>query len=115
MSLPANFAGMPGEEIHRSYRNICIEFKKMIKNSTNIDELQEQMIRFINASKQMDWGRKETGVYHKNNGEKACDKVWNEFKRYIMALATQNKEANPQDLYDALSEVERLVDSLKVR
>lgn len=114
MSLPANFASVPGEEPHRVFRNICIDFRKSIKSSKNIDDLQEQMLRFINASKQMHWPHHQSGVYHKEAGEKACDKVWAEFKRYIMGLATKNKDINPQDLIDALTEVEKMVDSFKV-
>lgn len=115
MSLPANFSSMPGEEPHRIFRNICIDFKKCIKSSKNIDDLQEQMLRFINASKQMNWQHHQSGVYHKESGDKACDKVWAEFKRYIMGLATKNSEISAQDLINALADVEKMIESFKVR
>ncbi len=112
-SLPTNFSGSPGEELHRYFRNLCLEFKKAIKTSKDSLELQENMERFIDASKQMDWHKKNTGVYHKDQGAKAADKVWTEFSRYIHDLDSRPGAANPQDLLDALGEVERLVNSLK--
>ena len=110
MSLPANFEGRPSEEPHRAFRNLCIEFKKLLKDSYNIDELQIKMEEFLNASKEMNWHNKKTGVYHKEEGEKAVGKVWTEFKRYIFGLTShRNPKVTNQDLIDALSEVERLL------
>ena len=115
MSLPANFSQPPGEELHRYFRNSCREFKKVIQSSKNINELISEMENFINTSKQMDWHYKPSGVYHKEQGQKAVDKVWSEFKRYIKALASHSREAaNPQDLIDALGLVEQMIDSYKV-
>lgn len=114
MSLPANFTTPPGEDPHRYFRNTCIEFKKLLKNTKDIDSLQIEMEKFIGASKQLDWKHKTTGVYHKSEGEKAAEKVWNEFKRYILVLATNPYRGNPHDLIDALSETERLVESLNL-
>lgn len=109
MSLPANFSGFPHEELHRYFRNLCHEFKKAIQTSKDSAELQQYMDQFIDYSKQMDWHKKNTGTYHKEEGEKATNKVWDEFKRYALNL----EKANPQDLLDALTEVERLIKSLK--
>jgi hypothetical protein len=109
MPLPANFSGSPHEELHRYFRNLCHEFKKMVKTSKKSLELQQQMDQFIDTSKQMDWHHKNTGVYHKEAGDKATNKVWTEFKRYVLNIET----ANPQDLLDAIGEVERLINSLK--
>ena len=109
MPLPANFSGYPHEELHRYFRNLCHEFKKTIKSSKNSIELQQCMDQFIDASKQLDWHQHNTGVYHKEQGEKAANKVWDEFKRYVLNL----DKANPQDLLDAIGEVERLFDTIK--
>ncbi len=115
MPLPTNFSGAPGEELHRTFRNACIEFRHIIKRSNSATQLQDQMQDMIEIGKQMDWHHKNTGVYHKNEGTKAMDKLWSEFKRYIDGLTTQEPHVpNPKDVLDALSEVERLVDSLKV-
>ncbi|MGE5195792.1 MAG: hypothetical protein ACM3JI_00500 [Anaerolineae bacterium] len=115
MSLPANFSGMPSEELHRDFRNICIELKKVIHSSKDVERLQVEMDRFIDASKHMDWHHKTSGVYHKQEGDKAVGKVWAEFKRYKESLSSNPYQTNPQDLLNAFAEVERLVDSLKVR
>lgn len=115
MSLPNNFASQPAEDPHRYFRNICHDFVKKVKTSKNIDLLQEEMERFINASREMNWHNKNTDVYHKDAGEKATDKVWSEFKRYIFGLlSSQSSRANSQDLLNALAEVERLIHNLKV-
>ncbi len=115
MPLPTNFSGAPGEELHRTFRNACIEFRHKIKNSDSPEQIQEQMQHIIEIGKQMDWHHKNTGVYHKNEGTKAMDKLWAEFKRYFEGMTTKEPHVpNPKDLLDALSEVERLCDSLKV-
>ena len=114
MSLPANFSGPPGEEPHRDFRNLCREFKKLIKNSRDVVELQLMMERFINMCRQLDWHYKSNGVYKKPIGEKATNKLFSEFKRYIQDLQTEPEQANPQDLLDALYEIEQLVRSLSV-
>ena len=114
MPLPNNFSSSPKEEPHRFFRNICIEFRKTIKTSKDTDKLQEEMERFLNTSKDMNWHHHNGAVYRKDEGEKACDKVWKEFDRYFKALQSQAFKANPQDLLEALGEVERLIHSLKV-
>ena len=47
--------------------------------------------------------------------EKAIGKVWREFNRYLKDLESSNSKAAAQDLLNALSEVERLIDNFKVR
>ncbi len=113
MSLPTNF-GKPGEELHRFFRNTCIEFKKLVHSTRDIDLLQEEMQKFIDVSRQMDWHHKTTGVYHKDEGEKLADKVYAEFKRYIEALQETPEQANPSDLLLTLDLMEQMVNSFKV-
>lgn len=114
MSLPYNFAQPPHEEAHRYFRNICRAFIKAINRTAPLDELQEAMLRFLDASKQMHWQHPKTSVYHKEEGEKAVDKVCSEFKRYVGALQSEPQSAQTQDLLDALQEVERLIRNFQV-
>jgi len=110
MPLPANFSGPPGEELHRYFRNVCIEFKKMVKTTQDIAELKQEVDRFLDTSRQMNWHHKNTAVYHKDVGDKAVAKVLNEATRYVEALHKNNpKPANSNDLLEALAEVERLI------
>ncbi|HSW86030.1 MAG TPA: hypothetical protein VLG49_00865 [Rhabdochlamydiaceae bacterium] len=110
MPLPVNFSGNPGEEPHHFFRKVCIDFKKKIRSSKDSVELKEALERFVDSSKQLDWHHKSSGVYRKNEGDKAIHKVWTECTRYIDGLASNS---NPQDLLDALEAVDHLVDSLK--
>lgn len=113
MSLPANY-GMPGEELHRTFRNTCIEFKKLIKSTKNPKQLEEQLQKFIEESKAMNWHPKNTGVYHKQEGEKLVDKVYAEFKRYRDDLEPLLNKADPTDLLNALDLMEQYIKSFKV-
>lgn len=113
MSLPFNFASPPHQEPHRYFRNLCIEFRKLIHSSKDLEMLEEAMGAFMNASKNMNWHHKDTGVYHKAQGEKVVAKVWTEFDRYIRALKA-SAETNPEDLLVALDDVESLIDTFKV-
>jgi hypothetical protein len=114
MELPANFETPPGEELHRAFRNTCIEFKKLIKSSKDLNELKEQMQKFIEISKQMNWHVKNTGIYHKAEGEKLADKVFAEFKRYMQDLEPYLNKANPADLLKALDGMERYINDFQV-
>jgi len=109
MPLPANFSGAPGEDMHHLFRNLCMEFKKTIKANSDPEEIQQQMQRFIDISRELNWHNKKTGVYHKEAGEKAASKVFNECKRYVEALLREPAKANAQYLLDALSEVETML------
>ncbi len=114
MTLPDNFSGSPGQDLHSYFRNLCQEFKKVVKASKDIDLLQIEMEKFINASRDMNWHHKPSGVYHKDEGEKATGKVWKEFKRYLFELLDHPKEANPQSLLEALADIEKIIQNLKV-
>ncbi len=114
MALPYNFAQPPHEEAHRYFRNACIAFQKCVKTSTHIEELQEHMLRFLDASKQMHWKHPHTSTYRKEEGEKAIANVCTQCKRYIEQLEAHPEEAQTQDLLDALREIERLIDNFQI-
>lgn len=114
MELPANFESPPGEEPHRAFRNTCIEFKKLLKTSKNIPELNQQMEKFMGESKQLHWQSKNTAVYHKDEGKKLTDKVLTEFKRYMTDLEPYLNRADPAPLIEAIKMVERFIDNYKV-
>ncbi len=114
MTLPNNFAGAPHEEPHRYFRNSCIEFKKTIHATQDLNLLQEQMEKFISAAKQVNWHHKSSDGFRKNDGEKAADKVWKEFDRYFRSLSKDPKKASAQDLLNALAEIERLIQNFKI-
>ena len=114
MALPSNFATPPGEDANHYFRNVCIEFEKTIRETENRKQLEMEMQRFIEIAKQMDWQHKTSGVYHKDEGEKAVDKVWKEFQRYIHQLRKHSPGAHKQDLLDALAAVKQLILNKKV-
>jgi hypothetical protein len=114
MSLPTNFSGQPGEDLHHHFRNLCLVLKKTLRTSKNREELREVMEQFLSASKEMKWEHVKSDVFHKDEGIKAVSKVQTEFDRYVKELSRGAQPAF-QNLLDALSEVERLVNSLKVK
>jgi hypothetical protein len=114
MPLPANFSGQPREELHRIFRNTCIEFKKLIKSSKNIPELEQEMLKFIGECKAMDWHTHNTAVYHKDEGKKLAEKILAEFKRYKNDLEPLLNKADPADLLNALDAMEQYVKNYKV-
>ncbi len=114
MELPANFESPPGKELHRVFRNTCIEFRKLLKNSKDLNELKEEMEKFIGESKQMDWHVKTSAVYHKDEGKKLTDKVLNEFQRYIQDLEPYLNRADPSALIQAIKSMEQFIDNYKV-
>lgn len=113
MPLPANFTGVPREQLHHHFRNVCIEFKKVIKSSKDINDLEIQMDRFINVCKGIDWPQKNSDVFRKNQVEKNINKVLTEYKRYITALKENSDTAPSQDLINAISEVNTLFQNSK--
>lgn len=115
MSLPPQYTGQPGEEQHHYYRNVCLSLKKAIKNTTEPEELTMHMERFLNASREVAWPHSTSSVYHKDEAEKAVQKVVTEFKRYLKDLEANSEKAYPEDLLNALSIVESLIDQLKIR
>lgn len=115
MSLPPSFSGMPVEEQCHYYRTVCIEFKKVIKSSKNVAELQEQIDRFLSASREVQWPDHTSGSYHKDEVEKAVQKVANQFRRYVQTLEKEPEKAQHEDLLNALILVETQIDQLKIR
>ncbi len=114
MSLPVNFARPPGESPRHYFRTLCINLKKCLHKSTDIEQLKFEMQRFVDAVKQLDWHYKNSEVYRKDEGYKAQEKLWAEFVRYIEVLQTNPKEAKVQDLIACLDEIEGLIDTWKV-
>lgn len=114
MELPVNFESRPGKEPHRIFRNTCIEFRKLLKSSKNINELKLMMEKFIGESKQMNWHTKNTGVYHKDEGKKLADKVLSEFQRYINDLEPYLNRADPSHVIESLTMLEQLINDFKV-
>jgi len=113
MPLPTNFSGLPGEEIRHYFRNLCIDFRKAVKDKDR-GEIEQQMQRFIDASRQIDWHHKTSGAFHKDAAEKAAGKVFNECKRFIADLAAKPAEANSRYLLEALTIIEEMVERLKI-
>ncbi len=114
MTLPANFAMRPGETPRHYFRNVCIEFKKLVQATRNIDELEQAMQNFINTSKNMNWHPESSGVYRKDVGEKAAEKVWSEFKRYIESIRNGTNHVYQKDILQAIDDVEQLIEVNKV-
>jgi len=114
MSLPANFAKAPDEGPHRFFRNVCLHFKKVVQTTKDYKQLELEIENFINASKEMNWHVKTGDVYRKNAGEKAVQKVLSECDRYYQTLLSDPNSARAQDLLDALSNLEQLIDNFQV-
>lgn len=112
MSLPANFASCPQEELHHHCRNVALELKKTIKSSKDISELKMALERYLNVVRHLDWHQKSTGVYHKDGSEKATNKLVREFNRYTADLESNQKQVNSQVVLDAVTEIEQLIQSL---
>lgn len=118
MPLPSpapELSGFPEEEMTRRFRNILLQFKKTIKASRNIDVLNSEMEHFMNANRRVQWPHQTSGVFHKDEAEKAVGKVVTEFQRYIAVLQKDPPEATYQDLLEALLIVESMIDNIKGR
>jgi len=113
--LPSGFAMKPGQDPHNYFRNLCIEFKKLINQTVDIDMLQDEMDKLINAGKEMKWNENHKLPLKQESGEKAMSKVWHEFQRYVEALQKSSSKANRQDLLDALGEIERMLKNFDVK
>lgn len=107
------FSGFPEEDSYRRYRNIVLQFKKTIQSSKNFEELRREMEHFLNANRQVVWPHHTSGVFRKDEAEKAVDKVLKEYERYVGALKKHMPNTNPQDLLNALAIVESMLDQLK--
>ncbi len=109
-----NYGHILGQNPHKYFHNLCIEFKKILQKSKDPALLEIEMEKLINASKQMKWKTEKKEIWKKDEGEKVLCKVWNEFSRYMQELKKNPKNAVAKDLMDSLWEVERLLASLKV-
>lgn len=105
-------SGFPQEEMSRYYRNAILQFKKKIQADASIDELNAEMEHFLNSGRKVQWPHHTSGVFHKDEAEKAIGKVMTEYKRYIAALQ-KNPNAVKQDLLDSLLLVEGMLDKIK--
>jgi hypothetical protein len=102
MDLPTNFSSPPSEEPHRYLRNLCIAFKKLIKETQDPEEIMQEMESLFDVAKQMNW----------HAGNSALGKLYRECKRYAADLGSE--AANPQNVLDALKELEQLIASFDV-
>ena len=110
------YSGFPEEEMARHYRNVLLHFKKTIQSSKNVDELKSEMEHFMNASRKVTWPHHTSGVFRKEEAEKAMGKVVTEFQRYIATLQKNPaQQATHQDLLEALLIVESMIDRIKGR
>lgn len=111
--IPTNFGTSPDQEPHKYFRNLCQEFRKLLVSSKDSDQLQFEMTKLINASRDLSWKHKCTQTYKKDVGEKACQKVWHEFSRFMKGF--ESNPNNLQDLLDAIMELERLLKDYEVK
>jgi hypothetical protein len=113
--LKPSFSGYPEETLIRRFRNSLLQFKKTIQSSKDIAELKSEMDQFISINHQVVWPHHTSGVYRKDDAEKAVDKVLTEYQRYIKALQLHKPHTSYQDLLDAILIVESMIDQLKER
>ncbi len=113
--LPSSFSSLPDQDPHKYFRNILIAFKKEIEGACDIDSLQEKMQDILNAAKEMKYKtNNHSAKYKKDESEKALEKIWTEFNRYIKTLQNHPDKANNQDLLESVQEVERLINNNKI-
>jgi len=113
--IPQNFSHNPSQFPHSYFRNLCIEIKKTIAISKDANELEDQMQKLINASKDMKWTKnKNKEKFAKQEGQKSIEKVLGEFRRYILDLRSKPNKSNPQDLLDSITQLQKLVESWQV-
>lgn len=108
MLLPANFSGVPQEQLHHHFRNVCLDFKKTLKTSKDVIEIQMQLDKFYNLCRHMDWHEKNSDVFHKNSAEKAINKVMRDCGRYIQELEGEQSSISAQDIINDITTVENL-------
>ncbi len=108
MSLPANFTGTPQEQLPHHFRNTCLEFKKTLKSTKDTAKLESELDRFINVCRGMNWNHQNTETYHKNENEKAVNKLVKQFKRYLADLQSDEDNATPQAVIETISDIENL-------
>lgn len=113
--LPSSYMIKPGQDPHKYFRNLCIEFIKLLKRSKDVELLQIEMEKLFNASKDLTWKEDHNKPLKQEVGEKALAKVWHEFKVYIGQLISGKEGYNFQDLIDALNEVEVMIKAFEVK
>jgi len=111
---PGNF-GYPEETMVNHFLNALRQLKKTVRDSKDTEELQIQIEHFINVNRRVSWPHPTSGVFHKDEAEKAVEKVVTEFQRYIKDLQNDPSPKSYQDLIDAISLVEAMEDRLKER
>lgn len=84
--LKPGYSSYPEKTLVRHFRNSFLQLKKTIQSSKNIEELNLQMEHFINTNRQITWPHHTSDVFHKDEAEKAVEKVVTEFRRYIKDL-----------------------------
>lgn len=110
--LPANFGSAPGQSPHKYFFNLCHEFKKILQVNKDVKELEVEMMKFINASKEMIWKEDKHHQFKKPMGLKAVDRFYGELRRYLLQLAKPTSiDPVVQDVVEALEEVIRLVEN----
>lgn len=113
MSISSAYPGYPEKKFIRHFRNALLQLRKTIQSSKDIDELKLHMEHFINANRRVVWPHHTSEVFHKDEAEKAVQKVVTEFQRYTQDLQLQKSQKSYQDLLDALFIVESMIDRLK--
>ena len=113
--IPKSFSSSPGQSLHKYFLNLCIEFRKELEEKKELKVLQEKMINIINAAKDMDFLKKRSDVWGKEETDKGMRRFLDEFKRYVSDVESDVEKADEKDLLKALEEVERLVKSLEIK
>lgn len=112
--LPPSFCRPPGESPHHYYRNVVLEFKKILQQTRDLDQLLIIMEKLLNASKEMTWKECRKNVWRKEEGDKAIQKLFHEFKRYLSDLNSNPKKATTQYMCDVLDEIKSELDKYDV-
>lgn len=108
--IPKNFSSATGQENHKYFFNLIVEFKKLLESSRDIDMLQIQMEKFLNAAKDMNFKKEKKEIFKKDEAEKIISRIWNEFKRYLEYLLKKEKQTNLQDLLDEMEKLKKMVE-----
>ncbi len=113
--VPPSFSGAPGESNHHYYRNTVLELKKLLLSSTkDLDQLLIVMEKLLNASKDMTWKSHKSGVWKKEEGDKAISKLFHEFKRYLKDFNANPSKTNPDYMILVLDEIKSELDKFDV-
>jgi Skp family chaperone for outer membrane proteins len=113
--VPKSFSCPPGQSLHKYFSNLCIEFRKILEEKGNLEVLQKKMVEIINAAKEMDFLKKRSDVWGKEETDKGMRRLLDEFKRYVRDVESNVERADEKDLLKALEEVERLIKSWEIK